>query len=85
MQYSYWSGEVQGLEERAMWNFSKQPTFTNALRTLFLCVKIRQDFLYYKKKGMIDGKLMPFETKLVKNVFIGAKNSVKRRIDIDIA
>jgi hypothetical protein len=78
MQYSYWSGEVQGLEEKAMWNFSKQPTFTNALSTLIFCIKIRADFLYYKQKGMIDGKLTPFNTNLVRNIFVGAKNSLRK-------
>ncbi len=79
MQYSYWSGEVQGLQEKLMESFSKEPTFKNALRNLAFVMKMRSDFIYFKKKGMIDGELTPFDANLVKNVFIGARNSLIKK------
>jgi hypothetical protein len=84
MQYSYWSGQVRGTEEKLIENFSKEPTFTNAMQAIFFVLKIRSDFVYFRQKGMLNGELPPFDKRLLENVFTGAKNSIKSRIDIEI-
>ena len=80
MEYSFWSGELQGMQEVLMEEFHKEATFTNARYVLAAVLKTRSDFLYYKSRGMVTGELLPFDWRLVRNLFIGAKNSLKAKL-----
>jgi len=80
MEYSFWSGELQGIQEIAMEEFEKEQTFSNARITLAIVLASRSDFLYYKSRGMVTGELLPFDWRLVRNLFIGAKNSLKAKL-----
>ena len=82
MEYSYWSGELQGLQEVVMEEFYRQQTFSNARNALAVVLKTRSDFLYFKGRGMVNGDLPPFDWRLVKNMFVGAKNSIKMKIRV---
>jgi hypothetical protein len=77
MEYSYWSGVLQGSQEKLMEEFNNNPTAGNALHALLTVMKMRSDFVYYRKKGMVTGDLPPFDTRLIGNIFAGLKNSIK--------
>ena len=69
MEYSYWSGEIQGMEEKLAEDFAREPSRKQAFLTLTTVLKMRSDFLYYRKKGMVTGDLPPFDSRFIWNIF----------------
>jgi hypothetical protein len=78
--YSFWSGELQGLQEKAIEEFPKDPTFSRAVENLFVITRARSDFRYFRKRGMLDGELLPLDRKLIVNIFTGIKFSAKKKL-----
>ena len=83
MEYSFWSGELQGMQEIAIEQFEKEATFSNAHRALVIVLASRSNFLYYKNRAMVTGELLPFDWRLVRNLFTGTKNSILKKIHLE--
>jgi hypothetical protein len=79
--YSFWSGELQGIQEVVMEEFGRAPTFSSAHEALGVVLKTRADFLYFKSRDMVTGDLPPFDWRLVRNLFVGMRNSIRMKIN----
>lgn len=69
MDYSFWSGEIQGKQEKLIENFGETPTVGYAVFALIAAIKMRLDFLEYKRNGFVWGDLPPLDKRLVTNIF----------------